>query len=112
MVKLYLDDVRPIPVGYYGVRSYKEFVEYIENNGVPNHISFDHDLGWDLVTGEKILSLGTPTGYDCAKYLVDNNLPMPDTWEVHSMNPVGKENIEFLLKSYKRHLKEKNDTHE
>ena len=42
--KLYLDDIRPIPFGFVGVCSYLEFVTFIEQNGLPNFISFDHDL--------------------------------------------------------------------
>lgn len=45
MTKLYLDDQRtPIEKGWTVVRNYKEFVAYIENNAMPDIISFDHDL--------------------------------------------------------------------
>ncbi|WP_099365490.1 cyclic-phosphate processing receiver domain-containing protein [Sphingobacterium sp. 1.A.4] len=92
MKKLYLDDIRPIPNGYFGARSYAEFVKYIEKNGLPDFISFDHDLGLEK------------SGYDCAIWLVnycmDNVLMLPD-FEVHSQNPVGKENISSLLYNFK-----------
>lgn len=43
------------------------------------------------------------TGYHCAKWLVeycmDNNAPLPK-WNIHSANPVGKENIKMLLENY------------
>ena len=43
------------------------------------------------------------TGYDCAKWLVEyclnNDLDLPFCF-VHSMNPVGKDNINHLLKNY------------
>lgn len=91
---LYLDDVRPIPKGYMGVRSYTEFVSFINHNGLPQLISFDHDLGQEK------------TGYDCAKWLVDycleTNYPLPIVI-VHSQNPVGKENIQKLLSNFYRH---------
>ena len=65
---------------------------YIETNGFPNFISFDHDLGLE------------ESGYDCAKWLVDycldHNLHLPE-FEVHSQNPVGKENILALLNNFK-----------
>lgn len=66
---LYLDDFRdPRDSGYYlnnpiyetlewvVVRNYDEFVKCVEENGVPEVISFDHDLGgdmeiWDDVVG-------------------------------------------------------------
>ena len=89
---LYLDDLRPTPEGFDRVYSYEEFVGYLEIKGLPDFISFDHDLGEDL------------SGYDCAKYLVEYCLahqrPLPD-YQVHSQNPVGKENIERLLENFR-----------
>jgi hypothetical protein len=46
MKKLYLDDIRtPKTKGWDIVRSYDEFVKWIEENGLPDKLSFDHDLG-------------------------------------------------------------------
>jgi len=92
--KLYLDDIRnPTTEGWEIVRSYSDFVKWIETNGTPDLISFDHDLG---ETDEK-------TGYDCAKWLCeycwDNGLPIPE-YNVHSANPVGRDNILHLLKNF------------
>jgi len=93
MRRLYLDDLRPTPEGFDRVYNYEEFVEYLERKGLPDFISFDHDLGEDL------------SGYDCAKYLVDyclaHQFPLPN-YQVHSQNPVGKENIERLLENFRR----------
>jgi len=96
--KLYLDDIRnPKTEGWDIVRSYTEFVEWIINNGLPNEISLDHDLG---ESDEK-------TGYDASKWLceycIENGLPIPE-YNVHSANPVGKENILAILKTYKERL--------
>ena len=89
---LYLDDLRPTPEGFDRVYSYEEFVDYLERKGLPDFISFDHDLGEDL------------SGYDCAKYLVayclEHKRSLPD-YQVHSQNPVGRENIERLLENFK-----------
>ncbi|HUH26208.1 MAG TPA: cyclic-phosphate processing receiver domain-containing protein [Flavobacterium sp.] len=94
MKKIYLDDLRSIPQGFIGLRSYAEFVFYIQQNGLPDFISFDHDLGLE------------ESGFDCAKWLVnyclETNLRLPE-FEVHSQNPVGKQNIESLLNNFKRH---------
>lgn len=94
--KLYLDDIRPIPFGFVGVRSYSEFVTFIEQNGLPDFISFDHDLGEEK------------TGYDCAKMLVeyclDRQITLP-YFAVHSQNPVGKQNIESLLGNFRKQQK-------
>ena len=44
-IKLYLDDIRnPKTDGWIIVRSYNEFIKWIEVNGIPDEISFDHDL--------------------------------------------------------------------
>jgi len=95
------------------VVSYKEFTEYIQTHGLPDGICFDHDLG-DIVEkksrskgmSKKIsrqLKQMEKTGYDCAKWLVsfclDNNKQIPP-YNIQSANPVGKENIDKLLKSF------------
>ena len=135
-MNLFLDDVRiPYETGNYIypvelrsmyrlldwviVRNYNQFVQIIKNNGLPNVISFDHDLGED--EAESLRSEGfskrkarehkktVMSGYDCAKWLCDycleNGLPIPEYY-CHSMNPTGKENILSLLNNYKNHLNE------
>lgn len=73
------------------VKSYKEFTAWINENGLPNAICFDHDLGL------------YESGYDCAKWLVeyclDRNLKIP-TYNIQSANPVGKSNINGILQSF------------
>ncbi len=110
--KLYLDDVRPAPAGWVLVKTYEEFVEYITSNGLPEMISFDHDLAsehypWSPQT-QPSFSQGfidysrysSKTGYDCAKWLLEycvaHELSLPQ-WSVHSQNTIGARNIEQLL---------------
>ena len=91
------------------VRSYSEFVEVINKFGLPTFVSFDHDLSsahyGHGVQGDDIpYDLYTEkTGYDCAKTLVEyclkNGVKHPP-YVVHSMNPVGKCNIESYIESY------------
>lgn len=77
------------------VRNYSDFIFWIEKNGLPDLISFDHDLGDEYE--------GHPSGMECAKWLVeyclDNQLKLPG-WLVHSANPAGTENIKGLLTSF------------
>lgn len=118
--KLYLDDIRtPKTDGWDIVRSYDEFVSYIETNGIPDIISFDHDLaqehisyyfdngGHDSPPNPKGVKFVEKTGYDAAKWLCSycyiNGLPLPE-WNVHSANPVGRDNITNLLKRYETML--------
>lgn len=105
------------------VRNYDQFVKYIEENGLPDLISFDHDLAdehyndlfsdknWVKDDNDIELSYGEykeKTGLECAKWLVDycsdNNKKLPE-FMVHSANPVGKKNIESYLNNAKKNLK-------
>jgi hypothetical protein len=101
------------------VRDYNEFTNYIETNGLPDIISFDHDLAdshytpeylWDDYEKSKAWQDAQvhteKTGYDCAKWLIDycieNNLNCPE-YTCHSMNPVGKDNIMGVLDNFKKY---------
>jgi len=101
------------------VRSYNEFVAWIESNGLPVIISFDHDLADTHYTPEHLwVDYNASkawqdaqvhvekTGFECAKWLVeycmDNKLPLPQYY-CHSQNPVGKDNIIGLLNNFKKY---------
>ena len=94
--KLFLDDLRTAPSGdYTTVRSSDEAKAYVMQNGCPEFISFDHDLG------------GADTAMQFVKWLVDydmdNNgavIPTSFQFHVHSANPVGAQNIAGYLQSY------------
>ena len=78
-------------------RTMAEAQDVISDLGWPAWISFDHDLGDNI-----------PTGYDLAKWLVEQDLDgnlMPDdfTFVIHSANPVGAANIQGLLTGYMLH---------
>ena len=112
MKKLFLDDLRSVNNVYNKsrisefvvVRSYAEFVKYIQKNGLPEFISFDNDLGLD--------EDGTiaPDGYAAAKWLVyKSGLDLRNLkFNVHSANPMAAEQIRGLLSNYIRHLQERN----
>lgn len=91
-MKIFLDDLRNPPDHSWAVvRSYEQFVDWIERHGVPEVISFDHDLGD-----------GVPTGMDCAKWLVATERPIKN-FLVHSANPPGAANIRSLLTGWQAH---------
>lgn len=82
----------------------KEFVNIVNEFGIPNYISFDHDLAdWDYKDGQKIEN----TGDTCAKYLCqlcyDHNMKLP-IYYVHSNNPAGKKNIKTTFEFYRKHI--------
>lgn len=58
------------------------------NNYTFDIIMFDHDLGEER------------TGYDIAKYIVENNIKIKKGFTIHSANPVGRHNISQLLTHY------------
>jgi hypothetical protein len=104
MKKLFLDDLRTVDMVYDHtcisefavVRSYDEFVAYIQKNGLPALISFDNDLGLNEA-GEI-----APDGYAAAKWLVyESGLDLRNLkFKVHSANPVAAEQIRGLLNNY------------
>ena len=110
---LFLDDMRfpvdvvwiriPRDVPWDIVRSYDEAVAWVEKNGFPDVVSFDHDLADAHYMGDFSQER---TGYHFAHYLVNRDLDnhdMPDDFQffVHSMNTVGARNIKDLLEFYK-----------
>jgi hypothetical protein len=122
---LYLDDLRtptetiPNFEEWYVVRDYDQFVEWINTNGFPDYISFDHDLKDEHMEDYwKYQFKGIPTidydtfiektGLDCAKWLVEyvekNNTNLPRLLGVHSANPIGASNIQNFLNGYKKHI--------
>lgn len=108
MIKLYLDDIRtPEAIDFVIVRSFEEAKDFVLNFGLPDFISFDHDLG--MITVCKSITTKNyeaKTGYDFAKWLVESdldgiiNIPNTFTFNVHSANPVGAKNIKSLLDNY------------
>jgi len=107
------------------VRSYYEFVQKIERYGLPDLISFDHDLGdtyyfLDEEEPKKLIIMpdncyfdypkyeehDERTGYHCAQWLVgycmEHKLPLPK-YVIHSDNTVGSRNISSYLENYKKH---------
>jgi hypothetical protein len=125
MKYLFLDDIRNpsdvtwIDIGrdvpWNVVRSYNEAVNWVLENGFPNTITFDHDLGYeewetDGTTGIVVVTCATEekSGLDFAKFLIEHDLdnssmPADFTFTVHSMNPTGTRNIQLLLDNYIRH---------
>jgi len=85
-------------------RNFGCFKATIEDMGLPDFISFDHDLAdehyYDAINGFPRDLATEKTGYECAKWLVEycvkKGLKIPE-FAVHSMNPVGAERIFSLL---------------
>lgn len=87
------------------VKNYEEFIDTILESGLPEIISFDHDLSQNHYLSENQFNidynnLKDRTGYDAALWLIGycrmNNINLPIV-KVHSANPEGKKNIEKVL---------------
>ena len=93
---IYIDDVRqPVNPDWIWVKSYREAINYLVDlidyldvidDAADLTIDFDHDLGEDK------------SGYDIAKWLVEQHIIA--NFRVHTMNPVGRQNIRQLLLRY------------
>jgi hypothetical protein len=87
------------------VRTYSDFCKTITEQGLPGFISYDHDLADEhYVQSVDYTKFKEKTGYDCALWLINycqrTKKPLPN-WQVHSMNPVGRANINDLLIKFK-----------
>lgn len=93
---LFLDDERfPTDENSVIVRTFNEAVDYVNKHGTPNHVDFDHDLGFGR------------TGYHFAIWLCDRALDgdgFPGSYDVHSQNPIGRKKIIDLMDDMYKHL--------
>jgi hypothetical protein len=122
--RIYLDDIRT-PVSpnnewvegveeWTVVRSYDEFVQKVNSVGLENIeiISLDHDLG-DTAMNEWLYgvtknysinydNITEKTGYDCAKWLVNEWMDGKPVVRVvtHSANAIGSANIMGYVNNY------------
>ena len=120
--RIYLDDIRtPVSFAWVDgieewtvVRSYDEFVQKVNSVGLENIelISLDHDLGdsamqewlYGVVKNYTINydNINEKTGYDCAKWLVNQWMDGKPIVRVvtHSANAIGSANIMGYINNY------------
>lgn len=90
--KLWLDDERfPPDTSWTIARSSEAAICFVARYGMPCSMSLDHDLGGD----------DTTMGFLKCLYTMYPDSP-PSTWNIHSKNPVGAENIQAFLRSWER----------
>jgi hypothetical protein len=99
------------------VRDLAEMVKVITERGLPEFVSFDHDLGKNNV--KKLIAQGFSkrkarkiatfeiSGMHCASFLETvcrmMQQPLPK-YAVHSLNPVGTENLLTFLRNAEKEL--------
>lgn len=102
---LWVDDIRPMDFSIQAYHDYecniarsvnqaKIAIELAEKNGYDRfYIDLDHDLGDFAFDGGD--------GYELVKWMIETGRNTKDYWiYCHSMNPVGKANIEQLRNRY------------
>lgn len=93
-MKLWLDDLRPVPYGYEGARLVNEAKQLIleaEHNGIEiEALDLDHDLGDYADQGGDAIRL--------LDWLAERETFYPV--EIHTANPVGRANMERILARY------------
>ncbi len=93
-VKIWVDDLRPVPEGYEGTKSVNETIALIEKieaeGGEIEVIDLDHDLGdYARYGGDAIKILD---------YLAERETFYPI--QIHTANPVGRANMERMIERY------------
>jgi ASC-1-like (ASCH) protein len=98
--------------GWVVVRTYEDFVQTIEERGIPNVVSFDHDLDeehirhyYKVTESTGVIEYGNlkvKTGKHCAEYFVQKYKELcppyiPHVY-VHSANQWGAQEIRKVLK--------------
>ncbi|HQI45205.1 MAG TPA: hypothetical protein PLC59_04040 [Bacteroidales bacterium] len=127
---LFLDDARlPEDVKWTGAppmkweiaRTYKQFVKIIESRGVPDTVSFDHDLAPEHYEEHKcahdikMISYGKiryhnfkeKSGYEAAKFLaeycISKKIDIPKYY-IHTLNLIGRKNISLVLENAQQEI--------
>jgi len=95
-MKLWLDDIREPPIGWTWAKTAEEAKWYLKSGQV-EEASLDHDLDWQATVGLDKLE---ETGYDLVKWMCETGNWPKKKPEVHSMNPVGRENMIKTIDRY------------
>ncbi len=93
-IKIWVDDIRPVPSGYEGTKSVEETINLIEEieaaGGEIEVLDLDHDLGdYAMYGGDAIKILD---------YLAERETFYPI--RIHTANPVGRANMERMIERY------------
>lgn len=105
MIRLWLDDVRKPPVGWTWARNYEEAVRLMTEHTV-SEASLDHDLGCcrecqDANPNEELIRCDhVRTGYNFCLWMAEHDIWPLTLPVVHSMNPVGRQNMTAILNRY------------
>lgn len=106
---------KTMPTDWLLAKSYKEFCFLLDNLGIPDMVSLDHDLD-ETAMEECMLAIGQgrefnyafvkeKTGLDCVKYLIkkcgEAGVKIPK-YHIHTANPNGAANMLRELEQYEK----------
>lgn len=113
-LNIYLDDLRedlqkefthPIYATeeWIWIKSHEEFVEWVQKNGLPKRVSFDHDMSPEHYSGAwyPYGKSKNKTGWHTALWFCEyckKQGEWPEIY-VHSRNPIGRNNIKNLFRA-------------
>ena len=86
-IKLWIDDIRPMPEGFIWCRSVNEAKRVIAESDSIELIDIDHDAGDFVTDGGDYINL--------LNWLEESGRSYPI--HIHSMNPVGIENMRRII---------------
>lgn len=93
-VKIWVDDLRPVPDGYEGTKSVDETIALIEEieaeGGEIELLDLDHDLGDFVQFGGDAIKI--------LDYLAERETYYPIA--IHTANPVGRANMERMVERF------------
>ena len=94
VIKIWLDDIRPVPTGFVGTKSVNETIKVITSaereDVIIELLDLDHDLGDYAVDGGDAIKL--------LDFLAERGTFYPI--KIHTANPVGRKNMERMLERY------------
>lgn len=90
-MKIWLDDVRPAPPGWFWVKEAETLISFLAYGvHLVDHISLDHDLGEDCLTGMAVVD-----------FLLDVHNDGSLTVDVHSANIPAAERMDRELRLWR-----------
>ena len=93
-MKIWVDDIRPVPAGYVGTKSVNETIALIEKAEAEGAnielLDLDHDLGDYASDGGDAIKI--------LDYLAERETLYPV--QIHTANPVGRANMERTINRY------------
>lgn len=94
IIKIWVDDIREVPEGYYGTKSVNETIDLIKSieadGGAIDLLDLDHDLGDYASDGGDAIKI--------LDFLVERETFYPI--KIHTANPVGRANMERMIRRY------------